>query len=88
MYQRNISHLCNLGFSVKEAGDFSPKGFINLFERLEAKAGQTAWVKEILVAERRDYMARFAKSNDKLRIERDREIIAAFKARAYAEARA
>lgn len=88
MYQRDIPTFCRIGFSVKEAADFTPRGYINIFNRLGVKALDTAWAKELLTLERRDYMRRFAVSPDKTRAELDREIVAAIKARAYAEARA
>lgn len=90
MYQRDIPTFTRIGFSVKEASDFSPTGYINIIERLEKKSGHTAWARELLTAERRAYMARFAISSQEQRERdsaRDRDIIGAFKARAYAEAR-
>lgn len=49
-----------LGLSVKAAADFTPKGCLNIIEKLEAKSSHTAWAKELLTIERRGYCALYS----------------------------
>lgn len=63
MYSRDIRTMQSaLGLSLKEACDFSAAGYLKIITILEGKAKHAEWARELLTAERRAYIEKFAQN--------------------------